>query len=273
MRTSRHAVSFAWVALAIFAMTPIYAFDGTKDSQDAADVAVVAAPGGGLMQKPVPPADIPQPTALSTLQYAADDGHPAAQWKLGRMYADGIVVPRDDLRAFDYFSKIANQHAEDSPAAPQASIVANAFVALGRYYATGIAGTRVKADPERAREMFSYAASYFGNADAQYDLARMYLNGVGIQRDPKYGARWLGLAAQKGQHQAQALLGQMLFNGDHLQRQAARGLMWLTLAQESATPDEAWIHESYNAALEKASEDDRAMALQMLQRWVQGRRD
>ncbi|HEY0236041.1 MAG TPA: sel1 repeat family protein, partial [Afipia sp.] len=107
MRTSRHAVSFAWVALAIFAMTPIYAFDGTKDSQDAADVAVVAAPGGGLMQKPVPPADIPQPTALSTLQYAADDGHPAAQWKLGRMYADGIVVPRDDLRAFDYFSKIA----------------------------------------------------------------------------------------------------------------------------------------------------------------------
>ncbi len=101
----------------------------------------------------------------------------------------------------------------------------------------------------------------------------MYLNGVGIQHDPKYGARWLGLAAQKGQHQAQALLGQMLFNGDHLQRQAARGLMWLTLAQENATPDETWIHESYNAALDQASEDDRAMALQMLQRWVQGRRD
>ncbi len=135
MRTSSRAVSVAWVALAIFAMTPIYAFDGTKDTaQDAAAVAVIPAPGGGVMEKPVPPADIPQQTALSTLQYAADDGHPAAQWKLGRMYADGIVVPRDDLRAFDYFSRIANQHAEDSPAAPQASIVANAFVALGRYY-------------------------------------------------------------------------------------------------------------------------------------------
>ncbi len=119
MRTSSRAVSVAWVALAIFAMTPIYAFDGTKDTaQDAAAVAVIPAPGGGVMEKPVPPADIPQQTALSTLQYAADDGHPAAQWKLGRMYADGIVVPRDDLRAFDYFSRIANQHAEDSPAAP-----------------------------------------------------------------------------------------------------------------------------------------------------------
>lgn len=274
MRTSRRIVIVAYVSVVALAMTRTYAFDGSTDTQDAAPVAVVAVPSGvAIINKPVPPANIPQNASLSALQYAAEGGHPAAQWKLGRMYADGIDVPRDDLRAFEYFSKIANQHAEDSPAAPQASIVANAFVALGRYYSAGIANTRVKADPARAREMFSYAASYFGNAEAQYDLARMYLNGVGTQRDPKYGARWLGLAAQKGQHQAQALLGQMLFNGDHLQRQAARGLMWLTLAQENATPDEAWIHESYNTALEKASDDDRAMALQMLQRWVQGRKD
>jgi hypothetical protein len=65
----------------------------------------------------------------------------------------------------------------------------------------------------------------------------------------------------------------MLFNGVSLQRQAARGLMWLTLARDSATPDETWIKDSYNAALAKASENDRAMALQMLERWVQGRRD
>src|SRR3981081_3351750 len=126
----------------------------------------------------------------------------------------------------------------------------------------------------RAREMFSYAESYFGNADAQYDLARLYLKGVGsISRDDsRYGARWLGLAAQKGQHQAQALLGQMLFNGDQLPRQAARGLMWLTLARDSATSEENWIKESYNKAIARASENDRAMALPMLERWEQGAR-
>src|SRR6185437_4443404 len=125
-----------------------------------------------------------------------------------------------------------------------------------------------------AREMFSYAASYFGNADAQYDLARLYLKSAGSSRDDfRYGARWLGLAAQKGQHQAQALLGQMLFNGDQLPRQAARGLMWLTLARDSAAPDETWIKESYNKAIAKASDNDRAMALQMLEHWVQGRKD
>ena len=123
--------------------------------------------------------------------------------------------------------------------------------------------------------MFSYAASYFGNADAQYDLARLYLKAPARSRDDfRYGARWLGLAAQKGQHQAQAMLGQMLFNGDQLPRQAARGLMWLTLARDSAAPDETWIKRKLQpSAIAKASDDDRAMALQMLEHWVQGRRD
>ena len=65
----------------------------------------------------------------------------------------------------------------------------------------------------------------------------------------------------------------MLFNGDQLPRQAARGLMWLTLARDSATTDETWIRDSYNKAIARASDDDRAMALQMLEHWVQGRKD
>ena len=119
---------------------------------------------------------------------------PVAQWKLGRMYADGDGVTQDDLRAFEYFSRIANAHAEDSPSAPQATIVANAFVALGRYYLNGIPNSKIKADPDRAREMFSYAASYFGNADAQYDLARLYLKAPArrgtISATARAGSAW-----------------------------------------------------------------------------------
>src|SRR4030088_1438603 len=212
-----------------------FAFDGSPVSPDTAIPIVSAQPGAAAaLKKAVPPSTAE--TSLNSLQYAAEGGHPIAQWKLGRMYADGDGVAQDDLRAFEYFSRIANAHAEDSPSAPQAAIVANAFVALGRYYLNGIPNSKIKSDPERAREMFSYAASYFGNADAQYDLARLYLKGAGSRDDCRYGARWLGLAAQKGQHQAQALLGQLLFNGDQLPRQAARGLMWLTLARGSGGP-------------------------------------
>lgn len=276
MRTFRRATVAFVLGAAALAAAPAFAFDGAPvNPKDATIPVVTTLPGAaGALRTKVPPAAATQETSLSALQYAAEGGHPIAQWKLGRMYANGDGVAQDDLRAFEYFSRIANAHAEDSPSAPQAQIVANAFVALGRYYLAGIPNSKVKADPDRAREMFSYAASYFGNADAQYDLARLYLKTPDASReDYRYGARWLGLAAQKGQHQAQALLGQMLFNGDRLPRQAARGLMWLTLARDSAGPDEVWIKESYNRAFAKASDDDRAMALQMLEQWVQGRRD
>jgi len=248
---------------------PAFGFDGAPVNPDVTIPVVAAQPGTApVLKKAITP-----DTSLTTLQYAAEGGHPGAQWKLGRMYANGDGVAQDDLRAFEYFSRIANAHAEDNPSTPQAAIVANAFVALGRYYLEGIPNSKVRADAERAREMFTYAASYFGNADAQYDLARLYLKGIGAPRDSKYGARWLGLAAQKGQHQAQAMLGQMLFNGEQLPRQAARGLMWLTLARDSAAADEVWIKDSYNKAIAKASDDDRAMALQMLEHWVSGRKD
>ncbi|WIW49371.1 tetratricopeptide repeat protein [Bradyrhizobium sp. 62B] len=272
MRTSRRAIVAFVLGVGALA-APALAFDGAPvNPKDATIPVVTTLPGtAATMRGRIAPSPAPQETSLSALQYAAEGGHPIAQWKLGRMYANGDGVAQDDLRAFEYFSRIANAHAEDSPSAPQAQIVANAFVELGRYYLSGIPNSKVKSDPERAREMFSYAASYFGNADAQYDLARLYLKTPDASReDFRYGARWLGLAAQKGQHEAQALLGQMLFNGDRLPRQAARGLMWLTLARDSASTEETWIKESYNRAFAKASDDDRAMALQLLEQWVQG---
>ena len=270
MRISERVI-FALMLGAAGVATPALAFDGAPVNQ--AVPALSAQPGTATAtSKKAVPASTGD--TITSLQYAAEGGHPFAQWKLGRMYADGDGVAQDDLRAFEYFSRIANAHAEDSPSSPQAGVVANAFVALGRYYLNGIPNSKIKSDPDRAREMFSYAASYFGNADAQYDLARLYLRSAGASRDDfRYGARWLGLAAQKGQHQAQALLGQMLFNGDQLPRQAARGLMWLTLASENATPDETWIRDSYAKAMAKATQDDRAMAGQMLEHWIQGRKD
>jgi TPR repeat protein len=285
MLTSRRTI-IAFV-LGALPLAPAFGFDGTPVNapvKQSAPLGVVSTPPAAAtpLNKPVSPAATAAvPTATNgtstsvvALEYAAEGGHPVAQWKLGRMYADGDGVVQNDLRAFEYFSRIANQHAEDNPGAPQAAIVANAFVALGRYYLSGIPNSKVKPDEERAREMFNYAASYFGNADAQYDLARLYFKSTGNSPESfRQGIRWLGLAAQKGQYQAQALLGQMLFNGEQMPPQRARGLMWLTLARDGAGADEVWIKESYNRAVAKASENDRALALQMLEHWVKGRRD
>ena len=115
--------------------------------------------------------------AARALEYAAGQGHALALWKLGRMYAEGDGVPHDDLKAFEFFSRIADDTTDDGPDAQNSGVVASAFTALGAYFLDGIKGTYVRANPERAYDMFNYAASYFGDPNAQYNLARLYLDG------------------------------------------------------------------------------------------------
>src|SRR5215831_18254450 len=120
--------------------------------------------------------------AVMELEYAAEQGVPGAIWKLGRMYADGDGVKADKARAYEYFRRLTTMHGDDSAGAPNARFVANAFVALGLYHLDGIPGT-LKADPNLAREMFQFAASYFADPEAQYHLARLYLSGKGAPKD------------------------------------------------------------------------------------------
>jgi len=250
-------------------LAPALAFDGTRTPANTKPpVTPVEAFRSGAASLKAGEND----KALSSLQYAADQGHALAQWKLGRMYAAGEGVPRNELRAFQYFSRIANTHAEDSPHLPQARFVANAFVQLGHYYLDGIPNTEVKADPDRAREMYAFAASYFGDPDAQYSLAKLFLDGTGGVKDPRQALRWLNLAANKGQPRAQALLGHLIFKGDVVPRQAARGLMWLTLARDGAG-SEKWVVDMYDAAFKQATDTERQMAVLYLERYMKGRRD
>jgi TPR repeat protein len=187
------------------------------------------------------------------------------------MYAEGEGIPRDELRAFQYFRDLADAHADDTPGTAQSRFIANAFVSLGQYYLVGIPNTSVKVDPERAREMFFYAATYFGDPDAQFHLGRMYSDGVGVAKDPRQAARWLSSAANKGQHQAQALLGAMLFKGDVIPRQAGFGLMLLTLASDSAQKQETWIRDLHDSAFKQATDDERQAALMFLERQLNRR--
>jgi TPR repeat protein len=210
--------------------------------------------------------------AVTELEYAARQGLPGAIWKLGRMYADGDGVGKNMLRSFEYFRDLTTAHAYDPPNAPQARFVANAFVALGHFYLDGIPETYVKADPPRARQLYSYAASYFADPEAQYHLARLYLDGKGGQKDARQAVRWLGNAANKGHHHAQATLGTLLFEGKQVSRQAAMGLFWLTVARDGASPNERWITDTYASAFAQASDDERDLAYRYLQNWLGGRR-
>jgi TPR repeat protein len=207
-------------------------------------------------------------TAVEALTYAADKGHAMAQWKLGRMYAEGDGLAKNDVKAFELFSEVADAHADDNPDTPNARFVSNAFVALGSYYRDGIPNSKVQPDFGRARQMFAYAASYFGDSDAQLSLARMYYDGEGGDRDPRQAARWAKLSADKGNVGAQALLGHMLFEGDGVTRQPVVGLMFLSIARDRAKPEDPWIQDLQEQAFSLATETERRTALAMAEEWI-----
>lgn len=205
-------------------------------------------------------------TALEALNFAAAKGHPAALWKLGRMYQTGDLVDEDDKRAMELFAKVANEYADDNPHGPDAPFVANAFVKLGGYYQKGIPGA-VDADPGRARRYFNYAASYFGDPDAQYSLAAMLLAGQGGDKDARQAARWFKLAALKGHVGAQAEFGAMLYEGVGIERRPVEGLMWLSVASLSS-PGDPEIHARHEQAFSVADEEQQRQATALAKDWV-----
>ncbi|HEY8567527.1 MAG TPA: tetratricopeptide repeat protein [Beijerinckiaceae bacterium] len=270
MRTSR--VTFA-LAGWLVGVAPVAALDTIAPPQAKAPVAGFGSARDALRSGVRDYNKGDKVGAVRALEFAATQGHALALWKLGRMYADGDGVPHDDLKAFEYFSKIADENADETPDSPNAAVVASAFVALGTYFLEGIASTYVKPNVARAQEMFQYAASYFGDPAAQYSLARLYLDGTGVEQDARQAARWFNLAAEKGHAQAQALLGQLLINGQGVPRQRARGLMWLTLARDGADPvKDAWIVKLHDQAFAAASESERQSALASLEQFLRKRR-
>lgn len=240
---------------------------------------IAATPGGFLTVKDALRAGVrdynagDKEGAARALEYAATQGHTLALWKLGRMYAEGDGVPHDDLKAFEYFSKVADESTDEGLDTTNSGVLSSAFVALGTYLLDGISGTYVTPNLERAVEMFHYAASYLGDPSAQYSLARLYLEGHGVSQDARQAARWFNLAAEKGHAASQALLGRMLVTGQGVPQERARGLMWLTLAKQAADPKrDAWIYAMHDDAFDSASESDRRTAMANLERFQTKRR-
>jgi TPR repeat protein len=212
-------------------------------------------------------------SSVEALKYAAAGGEPLAQWKLGKMYADGDGVPRDDYKAYQYFQQIVDKYDEDDANWREKSVVASAFVAVGVFQLNGIPGSRLRPDPEQAMRMFLYAATNFSDSNAQYNLARLYMDGAaGLAKDSRQAARWLNLAAEKGHVESQALLGHLLFAGEGVPRQRARGLMWLTLAREGANgKTQDWVRSLYDQDLKTANDNDRQVALVYLEEHLKKR--
>jgi uncharacterized protein len=256
MRTRCAQFSLVALAVALCLSVPAYAQPEADTAADAAFDFAQSLDGGGAF--------VSDDTYLSALESDAAAGRPLALWQLGTMYENGEGVDRDPVKAFNYYSQIAIQHADTAPRGLEADIVARSFVKLGDYFREGDPAVGLKQNPNESHRMLLHAATYFGDAEAQYRVGLLYQQEDGLGRSPMLSARWLKKAAVKGHCLAQAGLGDLLFNGmEAYPPRAAEGLMWLNIAHSNCigTTDQAQADELFNRAMSIATPEDRAAAI------------
>ncbi|WP_412058252.1 tetratricopeptide repeat protein [Bartonella sp. DGB2] len=204
--------------------------------------------------------------ALKALRDASDLGHIGASWKLGHMYATGDGVPQNAYEAYQFFIRIIRNAVD--PDSEDASYFSDALFEVARYMQRGIPDSPIKENPARALKLYFQAAISYGNSRAQRQLGLMLLRGEGGKKNPTQAARWLQLAAKKGDTVAQAIFGNMLFQTG----KTVRGLAFMTAAFEQADEeDQTWIRPLQERAFAIADEAERRNAVALVDSYVKMR--
>ncbi len=156
-------------------------------------------------------------TALELAQKAAGAGHPASHTLIGRLYAEGLGVPKDDKAAADWYTRGAELGD------------VNAAFALGLIYAQGRGG--FEKDYAKAAELFETAART-GHPQANYNLGLLFLNGTGKPVNEHRAARHIAYAAEKGIAAAQYDLAALYGAGTGMPFDAYEQARWLAKAAD-----------------------------------------
>lgn len=107
---------------------------------------------------------------------------------------------------------------------------------LGRLFGQGLGASP---DFPDALIWFRKAAAQ-GHPGAQFNLGRLYQNGQGVKRDLPAAARWYLKAANQGYAGAQARLAAMLASGDGVARDDAQAAKWFREAARQGEADAAF---------------------------------
>jgi|GEM_PF-6088909 len=158
-------------------------------------------------------------TAHGKFRFAAEAGLPDAQYDLGWMYRDKIVVGKKGeetqlfKNAFTGLSKIKNPDPETQ-------------FRLGRLLSEGIGTTK---NIKTARAWFKKAAAR-GNVKAQHTLGLYSYEGKGVKKNVKDAFIRFKKSANQGYYLSEYIIGYMYVNGEGTKKNPIEGAAWLILA-------------------------------------------
>jgi TPR repeat protein len=231
--------------------------DKYRSAQDALEQGIGAYNGGYY--------EIAEPA----LRYAADAHLFLAPYYLARIYSDNNGSRTDHGKAYELYLKIADEHTDVDPDDTQrAPYVAKAMTRIAGYLMTGLPEVGVKPNSRIAAEYLREAAQFFRDEDAQFELAKLYLHGEGIEADVPYAKHWLSVLSQKGHAPAQAFLADLLWRGKYMKADPVRALALISVAVANAPPYErVWIEDIYQNIYCGAAQGIRKQATGLVADW------
>lgn len=190
---------------------------------------------------------------------------------LARVLADNSHRLTNHGRAYAIYLTIVDDNTDIDPEEDtRAPFVAKALVALAAYTKNGVTDLGLRPNPQRAAQFIHQAATVFSDEDAQFELAKLFLSGDGIDPDVRRAVHWLSVLSQRGHPGAQAYLADLYWRGKHVPQDQRRALILITLALEIApTSERIWMEDIHQNVFCGTSEGTRKEAGGVVADWRQ----
>ena len=216
--------------------------------------------------------------AMHALKYASDNGIMLADFYRARMYADSETPYFERAKAYELYKNLVKQLIEiDADYDPRVRFAGQALTALARYVRDGIPEIDLRPDLRLAVDYLNYAASFFKDRDAEFELARMRLTGNGVDAIPRLAVHALSRLARQGHPGALATLAEVYWRGSkrywkkgdlHVPRDPETAYALISLAAEDPPySDRIWIEDLYQKIYCAVNENVRARAVASVEGW------
>ncbi|MEW5962096.1 MAG: sel1 repeat family protein [Pseudomonadota bacterium] len=207
--------------------------------------------------------------AIPALEHAAAANMFMAQYLLARIYANNRISYTDHAKAYVLYQKLANDHADVDPEDDaRAPFVATALIELAGYLRRGLPEFGIRRDASRAAEYIRHAATFLDDERAQFELAKMTLEGDGVMQSVQTGLHLLSRLSQDGHAPAQAFLADLYWRGQYVEKDAIKAYALITVAVRNAPADErVWIEDIYQTIYCGSAEGVRAQATGTVAEW------
>ena len=180
---------------------------------------------------------------MQMLRRLAEGGNADIMYRLGRIYALGIGVSRDEVEAVRWYRRGA------------AASNAAAMAGLGQML---IEGRGTGKDPEEGLRWLQ-AAIDKGSTDAMYAVGQMALEGRGVNKDPSEAVRLFSAAAEAGHAAAMVELGLIYDNANGVPADYVKAAHWYRRAADLGN-SAGMVNLGYLYARGKGVEQNDALA-------------